>query len=64
MAAYRDRYQINSRSALGDEPRTDAQKRDAAHAQRAIRRARAIADDATRHSGRTLTVTASAPTLP
>ncbi|WP_183407819.1 hypothetical protein [Nocardioides marmoriginsengisoli] len=27
VAAYRDRYRIDSRSALGDEPRTDAQAR-------------------------------------
>jgi hypothetical protein len=42
VAAYRDRYQVDTPSAL-DEPRSEAQKLDAAHAQQAIRRARAIA---------------------
>jgi hypothetical protein len=42
VAAYRDRYQVDTSSAL-DEPRTEAQKLDAARAQQAIRRARAIA---------------------
>jgi conjugative relaxase-like TrwC/TraI family protein len=43
VAAYRDRYRVDGRCALG-EPRTVAQKRDASRAQKAIRRARAIAD--------------------
>jgi hypothetical protein len=42
VTAYRDRYQVDTSSAL-DEPRTEAQKLDAAHAQPAIRRARVIA---------------------
>jgi hypothetical protein len=42
VAAYRDRYQVDTSSAL-DEPRTESQKLDAAHAQHAIRRARVIA---------------------
>lgn len=42
VAAYRDRYQEEGRTALGD-PRTEAQKLDAARAEQAIRRARAIA---------------------
>jgi hypothetical protein len=41
VAAYRDRYQVDTSSALGD-PRSEAQKLDAAHAQQAIRRARVI----------------------
>jgi conjugative relaxase-like TrwC/TraI family protein len=41
VAAYRDRYQVDTSSAL-DEPRTEAQRLDAAQAQQAIRRARAI----------------------
>jgi hypothetical protein len=41
VAAYRDRYQIDTSSALG-EPRTEAQKLDAGRAQQAIRRARVI----------------------
>ena len=45
VAAYRDRYQVEGRSALG-EPRTEAQKLDAARAEQAIRRARAIAEEA------------------
>ncbi len=45
VAAYRDRYREDGRSALGD-PRTNAQKFDAARAEQAIRRARAIADQA------------------
>lgn len=44
VAAYRDRYQEDGRTALG-EPRTEAQKLDAARAEQAIRRARAIACD-------------------
>lgn len=43
VAAYRDRYGISARSALGDEPETVAQRRDAGRAEQAIRRARAIA---------------------
>jgi hypothetical protein len=45
VAAYRDRYRVEGRRVLG-EPRSDAQKLDAARAEQAIRRARAIADDA------------------
>ena len=45
VAAYRDRYQVEGRSALG-EPRTEAQKVDAARADQAIRRARALAEEA------------------
>lgn len=45
VAAYRDRYGVEGRRVLG-EPRTDAQKLDAARAEQALRRARAIADDA------------------
>ena len=43
VAAYRDRYGISARSALGEEPATVAQRRDAGRAEQAIRRARAIA---------------------
>jgi hypothetical protein len=42
VAAYRDRYHVKTSSAL-DEPRSEAQKLDAANAQQAIRRARVIA---------------------
>ena len=42
VAAYRDRYGTSARSALGDEPATIAQRRDAGRAEQAIRRARAI----------------------
>jgi hypothetical protein len=45
VAAYRDRYGVEGRRVLG-EPKTDAQKHDAARADQAIRRARAIAEDA------------------
>lgn len=56
VAAYRDRYRLDGRGALG-EPRTDAQKLDAARAEQAIRRARAIAEDAAAtHDGRSLAV--------
>jgi conjugative relaxase-like TrwC/TraI family protein len=41
VAAYRDRYQVDTSSVL-DEPRTEAQKFDAGRAQQALRRARAI----------------------
>jgi conjugative relaxase-like TrwC/TraI family protein len=40
VAAYRDRYGISARSALGEEPATLAQRRDAGRAEQAIRRAR------------------------
>ena len=52
VAAYRDRYRVDGRRALG-ESRTAAQKLDAARAQQAIRRARAIAEraDALRSGG-------------
>jgi conjugative relaxase-like TrwC/TraI family protein len=42
VVAYRDRYQVDT-SGAWDEPRTEAQKHDAGHAQQAIRRARVIA---------------------
>ena len=45
VAAYRDRYSVDGRRALGD-PQNEAQKLDAARAEHAIRRARAIAEDA------------------
>lgn len=51
IAAYRDRYQVDGRSALG-EPRTEAQKLDAARAEQAIRRARALAEEAAGEDGR------------
>jgi conjugative relaxase-like TrwC/TraI family protein len=41
VAAYRDRYQVDTSGAM-DEPSTEAQKLDAARAKQAIRRARAI----------------------
>jgi hypothetical protein len=44
VAAYRDRYPVEGRRALG-EPRTEAQKLDAARAEQAVRRARAIAEE-------------------
>ena len=47
VAAYRDRYQVDGRSALG-EVRHTVQNFDVARARQAIRRARAIADDADR----------------
>ena len=43
VAAYRDRYRVDGRRAVG-ELRTAAQKLDAARAQQAIRRARAVVD--------------------
>ena len=45
VAAYRDRYKVEGRRALGA-PQNEAQKLDAARAEQAIRRARAIAEDA------------------
>jgi hypothetical protein len=45
VAAYRDRYGAEERSALG-EPRSEAQKLDAARAEQAITRARAIREEA------------------
>lgn len=54
VAAYRDRYAISARSALGEEPATLAQRRDAGRAEQAIRRARAISRAAaaeTQHRG-------------
>lgn len=43
VTAYRDRYKVDGRRTLG-EPRTAAQKLDAARAKQAIRRARAISE--------------------
>lgn len=45
VAAYRDRYKVEGRRTLG-EPKNEAQKLDAARTEQAIRRARAIAEDA------------------
>jgi hypothetical protein len=47
VAAYRDRYAIQSRSALGSDAFTDAQRLDAARARQAARRAASMADRAT-----------------
>ncbi len=44
VAAYRDRYKVEGRRTLGV-PKNEAEKLDAARAEQAIRRARAIADD-------------------
>ena len=43
VAAYRDRYGIEGRTPLGTRHATDTQRRDAARANAAIRRAEAIA---------------------
>ena len=45
VAAYRDRYGVDGRRVLG-EPKNEAQKLDAARAEQAIRRARAVAEEA------------------
>ncbi len=63
VAAYRDRYRIDTRTALGDDPRTDAQKLDAARAEQAIRRARAIAAAASGQAPRSRAVTARWPVI-
>lgn len=56
VAAYRDRYGVEERSALG-ELRSEAQKLDAARAEQAIRRARAICEEAaTAEEGRSRAV--------
>ncbi|GAA3539060.1 MobF family relaxase [Nocardioides daeguensis] len=48
IAAYRARYGITSRRLLGEEPTTEAQRTDAARAEQAVRRARAVAREAGR----------------
>ncbi|WP_460808590.1 MobF family relaxase [Nocardioides salsibiostraticola] len=63
VAAYRDRYRVGDRTALGDDPRTDAQKRGAAHASHAIRRARAVAESATTLSPESRAVAAGVPAI-
>lgn len=56
VAAYRDRYGVGGRRVLG-EPRNVAQKLDAARAEQAIRRARAISEEAAcARDGRSKTV--------
>lgn len=56
VAAYRDCYRVEGRRALG-EPRNEAQKLDAARAEQAIRRAQAIAEEAsTTQEGRSQTL--------
>jgi len=45
VAAYRDRYLIDSRLPLGDRPTSDAQRLDAARANAALRRARPLSDN-------------------
>jgi hypothetical protein len=47
VAAYRDRYAIDSTSAVGVDAVTDAQRLDASRARQAVRRAADIADHAT-----------------
>ena len=56
VAAYRDRYGVDGRRVLG-EPKNVAQKLDAARAEQAIRRARAISEEvAGTDDGRSRTV--------
>ena len=63
VAAYRDRYGVEGRRTLG-EPRSVAQKLDAARAQQAIRRARTIADEGVPiQEGRSRTVEQTGRTL-
>ena len=46
VAAYRDRYQIDGRSALGPHPESIAQRLDHARAEAATRRAEGISREA------------------
>jgi len=63
VAAYRDRYQVDGRRVLG-EPKTEAQKLDAARAEQAVRRARAIAEEAANHQdGRSHTLESAGPAI-
>jgi conjugative relaxase-like TrwC/TraI family protein len=43
VVAYRDRYGISAHTVLGEDPATEAQRRGAARAEQAVRRARVIA---------------------
>ena len=63
VAAYRDRYLIDSRLPLGDRPTSDAQALDAARARAALRRAKALADDSDRCAPRTRAVALDGPSI-
>lgn len=63
IAAYRDRYRVDARTALGDDPRTDAQKLDAARAEQASRRARAIGAEASGRAQRSRVVRVEGPSI-
>ncbi len=63
VAAYRDRYLIDSRLPLGDRPTSDAQRLDAARANAALRRAKALADDAHRRDPRARSAALDGPSI-
>jgi conjugative relaxase-like TrwC/TraI family protein len=63
VAAYRDRYLVDSRLPLGDRPASDAQRLDAARANTALRRAKALADDAEHSDPRTRSAALDGPSI-
>jgi len=63
VAAYRDRYGINERTALGPEPTTDTQRLDRARADAAIRRAEAISREAEDVRGHSRGVSVEVPSI-
>ena len=63
VAAYRDRYLIDSRFPLGDRPTSDAQRLDAARAKAALRRAKGLSDDAYRRDPRARSAALDGPSV-
>jgi hypothetical protein len=63
VAAYRDRYRVDSRLPLGDRPTSDAQRLAAARANAALQRAKALADDANRSDPRIWAAAVDGPSI-
>jgi conjugative relaxase-like TrwC/TraI family protein len=63
VAAFRDRYRIDSRTPLGDRSTSDVQRLDAARANAALRRAKALADDAHRTDSRAQSAALDGPSI-
>ena len=63
VAAYRDRYGIGDKRALGPEPTTDTQRLDRARASSAIRRAEAIARESEDAGGHRRSVSVEGPSI-
>ena len=63
VVAYRDRYRIDSRTALGETPTSDAQHLDAARANAAIRRAATLATESAKPDAQRRSAEVESPSI-